>query len=55
MQPDTLTRLYAATHDGLDIICHYYPEARAASADRRKKFRARPEERTPSACVYLDR
>jgi len=54
MENSTLERLYAATNDGLDIICAYYPEARACADDKRKKFRMRPEERTPSASIYLD-
>lgn len=48
----TPERLYAATDDGLRIIALHYPEA-VESARTNKPFRARPDERTPSARVKL--
>lgn len=47
-----LADLYQATNDGLDIICMYYPEARACADDKRKKFKIR-DERTPSATLWM--
>lgn len=43
--------LYRQTNDGLDIICHYYPEARAV-AGTKAMFKCRPGEKTASACLY---
>lgn len=48
----TPERLYAATDDGLRIIALHYPEATESSRTN-KPFRARPDERTPSARVKL--
>ncbi len=48
----TPERLYAATDDGLRIIALHYPEA-VESARTNKPFRARHNERTPSARVKL--
>ena len=33
--------IYAASHDGLDIILYYYPQAEGC-VDNRKKFTMRP-------------
>lgn len=48
----TPEKLYAATSDGLDILALHYPEVRDA-ARTKKPFKARPDERTPSATVRL--
>lgn len=45
-------KLYAATNDGLEILALHYPEVREA-AQNNQPFKARPEERTPSARVKL--
>ncbi len=42
--------IYAATNGGLDIILRYLPEVRDCVGTK-KKFRLRPEERTPSASL----
>ncbi len=44
----TPEKLYAATDEGLRIIALHYPEAQEA-ARTNKPFKARPDERTPSA------
>lgn len=44
--------LYRATNEGLDIILHYYPQAREVVGTK-NKFRVRPQDKTPSACLYL--
>ncbi|MCF0254911.1 MAG: hypothetical protein HUK10_01300 [Bacteroides heparinolyticus] len=44
------TDIYAATHDGLDIIMYYYPQAESC-VDNKKKFKRRPEEDDASACL----
>lgn len=44
--------LYRATNKGLDIIFHYYPQARGCEGTN-KKFKVRPEEKTASACLFL--
>lgn len=46
----TPEKLYAATDDGLRIIALHYPDA-PESARTNKPFKARPDERTPSARV----
>lgn len=46
----TPEQLYAATDDGLDILALHYPRIREA-ARTKKPFKARPDERTPSASV----
>lgn len=46
----TPEKLYAATDDGLRIIALHYPETIEA-ARTNKPFRARPDERTPSARI----
>ena len=46
--------IYKATRDGLDIILHYYPQAREVVGTK-NKFRARPNEKTPSACLVLSK
>ena len=38
------------THDGLDIILDYYPQAEGC-VDNKKKFKRRPEEDDASACI----
>lgn len=45
-----VTQLYAATRGGLDILLHYYPQA-AEVVGTKNKFRARPDEKTPSAVL----
>lgn len=42
--------LYNKTNDGLDIILHYYPQARAVVGTK-NKFKVRGGERTASACL----
>lgn len=42
--------IYAATHDGLDIILSYYPQAEGC-VDNKKKFKRRPDEDDASACL----
>ena len=42
--------IYAASHDGLDIILYYYPQAEGC-VDNRKKFKIRPDEDDASACI----
>ncbi len=42
--------IYRATRDGLDIILHYYPQAEGVVGTK-NKFRARTDERTPSAQI----
>lgn len=44
--------LYRATNEGLDIILHYYPQAREVVGTK-NKFRVRAADKTPSACLYL--
>ena len=44
------TDIYAATHDGLDIILYYYPQAEGC-VDNKKKFKRRPDEDDASACL----
>jgi len=44
------TDIYAATHDGLDIILYYYPQAEGC-VDNKKKFKRRPDEDDASACI----
>ena len=40
-----------ATSGGLDIIFHYYPQAKAAQANADKRFKIRGDEKTPSASL----
>ena len=47
-----IENLYRATNEGLDIILHYYPQAREVVGTK-NKFRVRPSDKTPSACLYL--
>ena len=42
--------IYNATHDGLDIILYYYPQAEGC-IDNKKKFKRRPDEDDASACL----
>lgn len=44
------TDIYNATHDGLDIILYYYPQAEGC-VDNKKKFKRRPDEDDASACL----
>ena len=44
--------IYAATNSGLDILYYYLPQARGL-AGTKKKFKARLDERTPSAVIEL--
>lgn len=46
----TAKQIYDATHDGLDIILHYYPQARDC-VDNKKHFKRRLSEDDASACV----
>ncbi len=46
----TPEKLYAATDDGLRIIALHYPDAPEAARTNRP-FKARPDERTPSARI----
>ena len=48
----TPEKLYEATDSGLDILALHYPDVREA-ARTKKPFKARPDERTPSASVKL--
>ena len=45
-------KIYAATGKGLDVILHYYPQAREVVGTK-NKFKIRPNEKTASACLYL--
>lgn len=40
-----------ATSGGLDIIFHYYPQAKAAQETAEKRFKIRGDEKTPSAAL----
>ena len=42
-----IENLYRATNEGLDIILHYYPQAREVVGTK-NKFRVRPSDKTPS-------
>ena len=42
--------IYKASHDGLDIILDYYPQA-ADCVDTKKKFKRRLDEDDASACI----
>ena len=44
------TDIYAVSHDGLDIILYYYPQAEGC-VDNKKKFKRRPDEDDASACI----
>lgn len=44
------TDIYAASHDGLDIILYYYPQAENC-IDNKKKFKRRTDEDDASACL----
>ena len=46
------TDIYNATHQGLDIILYYYPQAEHC-VDNKKKFKRRPDEDDASACIRL--
>lgn len=46
-----LNDIYDATRGGLDIILHYYPQARIAVEKPKEKFKIRESERTPSATL----
>lgn len=49
----SLEKLYQHTDDGLDIVLHYFPEARESVGNEKRAFRAfRPNEKTPSARLY---
>ncbi len=47
-----ITDIYAATHEGLDVVLHYYPQA-ASVVGTKNKFKCRPQEKTASACLTL--
>jgi len=40
-----------ATAGGLDIVFHYYPQAKAAQETAEKRFKIRSDEKTPSAAL----
>lgn len=44
--------IYDKTHDGLDVLLHYIPEARVCVDHRDAKFKLRPGERTASASLF---
>ena len=48
------TDIYAVTHDGLDIILYYYPQAEGC-VDNKKKFKRRPDEDDASAGASPER
>ena len=43
--------IYAASHDGLDIILYYYPQAEGCVTEPKKKFKRRLDEDDASACL----
>lgn len=45
----TAQDIYNASHDGLDIILYYYPQASASVENPKKPFKRRPEEDDASA------
>lgn len=45
-----IDNIYKATNDGLDILLFYYPQAKDVVGTK-NKFRARPDEKTPSALI----
>ena len=45
-----IDNIYKATNDGLDILLSYYPQAKDVVGTK-NKFRARPDEKTPSALI----
>ena len=49
---DILQRVYDVTHAGLDIITWLLPAVDDAVINKKKAFRLRPDERTPSAHLY---
>ena len=49
---DLLQRVYDATNAGLDIITRLLPAVDDAVINRKKAFRLRTDERTPSAHLY---
>jgi hypothetical protein len=53
MKESLITKLYDATNKGLDIILHYYPQARECISGNSKFFKVRTGERTPSATLKL--
>lgn len=48
---DHLDRIYAASNGGLDIIIKELPQTEACRDNVKKKFKLRPDEHTPSACL----
>ena len=55
MTTNLLQRVYDATNNGLDIFTGLIPGLEDVVANPKKKFRLRPDERTPSACLYAPR
>lgn len=49
---DLLQRVYDATNDGLDIISDLLTQVDDEVINKKKAFRLRPDERTPSAHLY---
>lgn len=47
-----IQEIYEKTGKGLDVILHYYPQARDVVGTK-NKFKIRSQERTPSAVLYL--
>lgn len=45
--------IYDKTDNGLDIIFSFYPQAREAVNSKKKHFRIRPGDKTPSAALFL--
>ena len=45
-----IDNIYKATNDGLDILLFYYPQAKDVVGTK-NKFRARRDEKTPSALI----
>ena len=49
---DLLSKVYDATRAGLDIITELFPTVDDAVINKKKAFRLRPDEHTPSAHLY---
>lgn len=47
-----LCEIYEKTGKGMEVILHYYPQAREVVGTK-NKFRVRKDEKTPSAVLYL--
>jgi len=51
---DRISEILKETKEGLDVILHYYPQARKCVDNKRAKFKIR-NEKTPSASIYKDK